>query len=276
MAITNFIPTVWSENLLTALDRQYIAVANCNRDFEGDITDKGSVVKICGLNSINIGDYTKNTDMNSPQELSDYVRDLYIDQAKYFNFLIDDVDKAQSSPRLMDYAIHSAASAIANETDRYVYSLYTEASIIKAYHSVTESNVIDVILEAREQLFKNGVVNASDLVLEVSPNVASLILKAKIQLSNSTEPLETGCIGSIGGVKVFVSNNIAMQNTGAEEYFFCMMRSKRAIAFAEQFSEIVAYRPEKRFAEAVKGLHLYGAKVVYPEEVFCMQFIFDA
>jgi hypothetical protein len=46
-----------------------------------------------------------------------------------------------------------------------------------------------------------------------------------------------------------------------------MARSKRAIAFAEQLSEIDAYRPERRFADAVKGLHLYGAEVIYPSEM---------
>ena len=50
-------------------------------------------------------------------------------------------------------------------------------------------------------------------------------------------------------------------------YHKCIARTKRAIAFAEQLSEINAYRPEKRFADAVKGLHLYGAKVVYPKEM---------
>ena len=50
----------------------------------------------------------------------------------------------------------------------------------------------------------------------------------------------------------------------------CAIRTKRAIAFAEQLSEIEAYRPELRFADAVKGLHLYGAKVVYPNEIVCL------
>lgn len=276
MAIKNFIPTVWSENLLTALEHQYIGVANCNRDFEGEITAKGSVVKICGLNPINIGNYTKNTDMETPQELSDYVKELSINQAKYFNFLIDDIEKAQCSPKLMDYAVQAAASAIANETDKFIYSLHTQASVSKAFYEISANNVLDVILEARETLFKNGVTNPSDLVLEVSPNIASMILKAKIQLTeNNTQALENGCIGCIGGVKVFVTNNIAYSNSGPEGSYYCLMRTKRAIAFAEQFSEIVAYRPEKRFAEAVKGLHLYGAKVVYPNELYCMQFVYN-
>ena len=110
MAITNFIPTIWSENLLTALDKQYIAVANCNRDYEGEIKNKGSVVKICGVGDITVSDYTKDTDMSAPQALSDTVMELKIDQAKFFNFQIDDVDKAQCTPKLMEAAMKSAAS----------------------------------------------------------------------------------------------------------------------------------------------------------------------
>ena len=53
-------------------------------------------------------------------------------------------------------------------------------------------------------------------------------------------------------------------------YHKCLARTKRAIAFAEQLSEIDAYRPEKRFADAVKGLHLYGAKVVHPTEMILL------
>ena len=60
-----------------------------------------------------------------------------------------------------------------------------------------------------------------------------------------------------------VSNNIA--NDG--NIWHCMARTKRAIAFAEQLKSVEAFRPEKRFADAVKGLHLYGGTVVYPEEL---------
>ena len=67
MAITNFIPTVWSENLYTQLDRRYIAVSHCNRDYEGEIKEKGSVVNIIGVGAVNVFDYNKDTDMSAPQ-----------------------------------------------------------------------------------------------------------------------------------------------------------------------------------------------------------------
>ena len=264
MAITNFISTVWSENLYKELDKKYIAVAHCNRDYEGDIKNQGSVVKICGVGKINVSNYSKNTDMSNPQALSDTYQELTINQAKYFNFQIDDIDKAQSSPKLMDAAMSIAANALAEAADKYVFNQYPFADTILNLTEPTEDNIIPFLIEARQKLYENNVSDSSDIVIEVSPAVASIILKAKVALSSdNNEFLETGCLGSIGGCKIFVSNNIAK----ADNVHKCLMRTTRAIAYAEQLSEIVAYRPEKRFADAIKGLHLFGANVIYPKEM---------
>jgi hypothetical protein len=268
MAITNFISTVWSETLASSLDARYVAVANCNRAYEGEIREKGAVVKICGVGEVSVGDYTKNTDMSNPQTLDDTVRELYIDQAKYFNFQIDDIDRAQSSPKLMGEAMRVAAAALANTADAYVFGLYGDAGKTITGDEVTADNIMDMIIAARTALYGSGVGDASDVVLEVSPEVAALILKAKITLSTDNgEALEAGCLGSMGGCKIYVSPNIVKEGTEGKTYHKCLARTKRAIAFAEQLSEIDAYRPEKRFADAVKGLHLYGAKVVHPAEM---------
>ena len=268
MAIKNFIPTVWSENLYTELDRQYIAVKHCNREFEGDIRGRGSSVKICGVGPINVTNYTKDTDLSAPQTLSDDVRELIIDQAKCFNFQIDDIDRAQSTPKLMNAAMRVAASALANEADKLVYSLWNEAGATITAEGVTAETLLDHFIEARKLLYVNNVTDSSDIIFEVSPEVATLIIKAKLAtLSNNNDVLENGCVGSIAGCKVFVSNNIATESGASGVSYKCLARTTRAIAFAEQLSEINAYRPEKRFADAVKGLHLYGAKVVYPSEM---------
>ena len=268
MAISNFIPTVWSENLYTQLDKKYIAVNHCNREFEGDIKEKGCTVNIVGVGEVSVFDYTKDTDMSDPQVLSDVARSMVIDQAKAFNFQIDDIDRAQCTPKLMNEAMKVAASALANAADSYVFSLYSQATNIIKEDSTTTENIINHIIDARTKLFANNVSDASDIVIEVSPAVAAIILKAKIDLStDNTDALETGCIGSIGGCKIFVSNNIASEDKTGATYYKCFARTKRAIAFASQLSEINAYRPEKRFADAVKGLHLFGAKVVYPGEM---------
>ncbi len=276
MAITNFIPTIWSENLLQNLDKQYIAVAHCSRDYEGEIREKGSTVKICGVGNVTVSNYTKNTNMDAPQTLSDSVRELVINQAKYFNFQLDDVDHAQATPGLMDLALKNAANALANQADRYVFSLGSEAAIQKQISVETGKEIINALLQTRTSLMKNNVMDPEDLIIEVTPEVAAVILKEKISLgSDNYAVLEKGCIGSLFGSKIYVSNNLPFSEDDSYNSSTCWMRTKRAVAFAEQLSEIEAYRPELRFADAVKGLHLYGAKVVYPLEMACVQFDID-
>jgi hypothetical protein len=209
--------------------------------------------------------------MSNPQTLSDTVVEFPIDRAKYFNFQIDDVDRAQASPKLMEAAMNVAARALANNADQAVYEQYVSAC--KNFQLTTPSYqaLIDELLTARQVLFEKGVNDSSDIVIEVSPAVASIILKGKKELlTDNTDVFENGCIGSIYGCKVYVTNNIALEYENEYVIHKCLMRTKRAIAFAEQLSEIDAYRPEKRFADAVKGLHLYGVKTVYPNELVCV------
>jgi hypothetical protein len=271
MAITNFIPTVWSETLYTALDRQYIGVRNCTRDYEGAIREAGDTVKIVGVGEVNVQPYKKNTDMSEPETLSDTVRTMVINQAQYFNFQIDDVDRAQAMPSLMQEAMKVAASALANVADKYVFGLYEHAGNTLMMDEIDSNNILDILIAARQVLYENNVSDSSDVVIEVSPAVASVLLKAKIVMgTDNAAALENGCLGSVAGCAVFVSPNVATVDMGGAPHYQCLVRTRRAIAFAEQLSEIDAYRPERRFADAVKGLHLYGAKVVYPNEMVCL------
>ena len=127
MSITHFVPTIWSETLHQELQKNFVAVNHCNRDFEGEIKKKGSVVNICGLGEIILKTYTKNSDITSPETLSDNATQLVIDQAKFFNFQIDDINRAQCSPKLMEAAMQRAAEVIANDADRHIFSLYKSA-----------------------------------------------------------------------------------------------------------------------------------------------------
>lgn len=274
MSLNHFIPTIWSENLLQSLNQNYVGVANCIRDYEGEIKEKGSSVKFCGVTGLSIKDYADNEDMEGPQELNAYYSELIINQAKYFNFQIDDVDRAQASPRMMDSAIRVAANELAKQADKYVFSVATSGTNEVQFENVTESNVLDGVMRARQFLYTKGVMDNTEVVLEVSPYIASLLYKAKLSLcTNNHEILENGCIGKIAGCKVFVSNHLPDGRIYESDYYDCVMRTKRAVAFAEQLSEIVAYRPEKRFADAVKGLHLYGAKILYPNELVRLRLI---
>lgn len=273
MAINNFIPTLWGEALIRQLDKKYVAVANCNRDWEGVIKQVGDTVRIANLAPITVMNYTKNSDMSLPADLNANYIDLRISQAKAFNFQIDDIDRVQTAPRFMEAALKSAASSLANEADRYVFALHSSiaASNKITVDAPTEETLIDAIFDGLLKLQNFGVTD--DIVLEVSPAVASIILRAKMNNStNNQESFEKGCIGYIAGCKVFVSNNIFIETSTDYAYHKCFMRTKRAITFAEQISEVIAYRPERRFSDAVKGLMLYGAQIVCPNELMLLNF----
>ncbi len=267
MAINNFITSVWSETLLNSLEKEYVAVRNCNREFEGDLQGNGSV-KVCAVSAVNLFAYVKNVSIQEPEVLDDRAVRISSTRARAFNFQIDDIDLAQSKPHIMQSAMRQAASALANDADSYIFSLYEN---IEDTHTITNSevspeNIIDTIISVRERMLKNNINSNTKTVLEVSPEIASIILKAKItQLTNNEDAIFNGYVGSFIGFDIYVSNNVVHNED--DGHFKCYARTKRAISFAEQIKSIEAYRPESRFADAVKGLYFYGAQLVYPDEL---------
>lgn len=265
MAISNFIPTLWSETLFSELKNNYVAVKLCNRDFEGEITGEGDRVKIVGIGPVSVFDYHKNTDMPAPEVLSDTERTLLIDQAKGFNFFLDSIDLAQSKKTLMTAAMKEASDALADVADRYIYSLRDENVREVTNTAATSTSILSTISDARRMLMEAGVPNSAKLSLEVSPAIEQKLVLAKVLRStDNDEDLSRGYIGKLFGFDIYVTNNIVEDENGA---FRCVARTGRAISFAEQVSQVKAYEPELRHGDAVKGLHLYGAKIIYPKEM---------
>ena len=278
MAITNFIPEVWSESLLKNLDQSYVCVANCTREFEGEIKEKGSVVNICGIDNVLVRDYDRYQNIKAAEALGDYKATLRINIAKYFHFQIDDVDRAQAMPNYMEAALKNASRALAEAAEELVYAKCDcSENIYQAKAPVTPDTVIHEILTARTRFCELNKCIPNDLVLEVSPRVAALIVEAKINLlHDNRDSVENGYLGSVGGCKVYITNQITPYLNENDIWAHdCILRTKRAVAFAEQVSEVEAYRPELRFADAIKGLHLYGCEVIYPNEVFIVKLPVD-
>lgn len=264
MSLNNFTSTVWSETLYQELQKNYVGVKLCSREFEGDIKSQGDRVKICGIQPISVFNYSKNINMPLPEILSDNERTLIIDQAKGFNFFIDDIDTAQARPNIMTEAMRRASDALSDVADRYIYSLEDEAVETITNDAVTSENIISILADARLKLMENNVPASASISLEVSPAIEQKLVLAKVLRStDNTDVLANGYIGSFMGFDVYVSNNIP-KNNGV---YKCIARTNRAIAFAEQINSVTAYQPELRHGDAVKGLHLYGAKIVYPTEM---------
>lgn len=69
MSLNKFTSTVWSETLYQELQKNYVGVKLCSREFEGEIKGQGDRVKICGISPITVFDYSKNTDMPAAEVL---------------------------------------------------------------------------------------------------------------------------------------------------------------------------------------------------------------
>lgn len=265
MAITNFIPSVWSEALYDELQKNYVGVKLSTREYEGEIKSQGDRVKINGLGPVTVFDYAKNTDMPAPEVLTDNSRTLVIDQAKGFNFCIDAIDDVQSSPKLVQAAMKKAADALSDVADKYIYSLFDVSVPLVREEDVTVDNIVRIISDARRKLMENNVPNSASLSLEVPPAVEQLLIMANVLTdTNNSNALSKGYIGKMLGFDIYVTNNIERDVAG---YYRCLARTQRAIAFAEQINSIKPYEPELRNGTAVKGLHLYGAKIVHPKEM---------
>ncbi|TCS80373.1 phage capsid protein [Tepidibacillus fermentans] len=268
MAITNFIPQIWAARLLENLRKNLVFGNVVNRDYEGEIRNYGDTVKINNIGPISVFDYVKNTDLPAPETLTDAQRTLVIDQAKAFNFLIDDIDQAQTNPKLMDSAMQEAAYALADKADQYIASQYTYAANAIGDDTTpvvpSATTAYEYLVDAGIKLDEANIPRVNRWAI-VPPWFYGLLLKDDrfVKFTASADRvLRTGEVGEAAGFTIYTSNNIA--NTTGTKYKI-MAGHQMAITYADQINKVEAYRPEKRFADALKGLHLYGAKTIRPE-----------
>lgn len=262
MAVTNFIQTIWSKKIQDDLELKCKLVDNCLRDYEGDCKYAQSV-KILGVGEPTIGTYNSSTDITI-EEMSDRGQTLTIDQANYFAFYVDDINKAQSVPGLKEKYQEKAVHGLAVARDTYVANLIkgvTTAANVTTAAGRTEANVktaIDsAIVALRERNFDE------EGVIEITPDVYNIFKNQLITLStNNPEYIKKGIVGVYDGFDVIMSNNMAKDTSGATKYAYCDVRGKKAIAFAGQINEVEALRSEKRFKDIVRGLDTFGSKVI--------------
>lgn len=274
MAITNFVPDIWSARILTALSRSAVAAGVCNRDYEGDITGGGDSVKITNFTDPTIGTYTRHTDITI-EDVDDATQSLLIDQLKYFAFEVDDVEKAQAvnGGAVMATATQRASYGLKNVLDAFVFTtMAAGASASAPDHQIAEAT-ISTAAAAYEAIVDWGVlldsadVPEEDRFVVVTPAFHGKLLKddrfVKAGDDASAATRANGRVGEAAGFEVFKSNNLP-DGAGAGAGKAMIAGSRSATTLAEQIVSVEAGRMEKRFADFVKGLHVYGAKVSRP------------
>jgi N4-gp56 family major capsid protein len=276
VAITRFRPEIWSAMLLVATRKAlvYAGPGMLNRDYEGEIRQSGDTVRITSISDPTIGDYVPNVTSVDPEELTDAQRTLVVDQAKYFAFKVDDVDARQAAGNVMPEAMNRAAYKLADTVDQFVAGFYTGIQAANVLGSTgapidtftTPTDAYDkVLVPLRTKLTKANVPNEGRFVV-VSPEFhASLLLDPrfiKVNESGTTDGLRNGAVGRAAGFDIVESNNTP-NPSGDTQVITAGVGA--AISFAEQINQTEAYRPEKGFSDAVKGLMLYGGKLIRPD-----------
>ena len=274
MAVTTFIPELWSARLIHALDETHVAAKLVNRRYEGIIRAQGDTVHINSIGAVTVSDYEANTDIGEPQLLSVDDQTLVIDQAKYFNFQVDDVDAAQAAGDLIDAAMGRAAQALGSVSDAYILQTMADGAgtVIGGDRgmALNADNVYAQIVALRTVMDKNNVPE-NGRCLVIPPDVYALLLMDDrfVKASDGAvadDVLLRGSVGQAAGFRVWMSNNLPKD----DDVFTVLALVPDAVTYAEQVVQPEAYRMEKRFADGVKGLHVYGCRVTEPAAVTAM------
>lgn len=267
MSLSNFIPSIWAGNLLSALDKAHVAVSVANREYEGDIKQGGDTVRINQIGEITVGSYTKNTNISTAQDLQDAQTVLTVDQQKYFNFQVDDIDKAQTKPKVMAEAMRKSAYALKDTADAYLLGLYSQAGLgvgisggVVTPIDVNSANVEDTLLTVAETMDLSNIPRDGRFAI-IPPWFLNKLALAGLTTKTANDVLfANGFIDRVLGFDMLLSNNVS-KNSASWDITRCMFGVKgQSLNYVEQIVSVEAYRPELRFADAVKGLHVYGAK----------------
>lgn len=280
MSVDTFKPTVWSAVLLTSLKKKLVFGSLCNTDYEGDIAEFGDTVTINSVSRPTIADYIPNSTTITPEQLTTAQRKLVIDQAKYFAFYVDDVDARQARGALLPAALVEAGYGLGDTADQFIAGLYTGIQSANVLNGVTiasdaPDDAYDEVVVPLKVLLDEANVPSDDRWIVVPPAFHGLLLRDLRFVRSDDAPgqtLRTGQIGQAAGFDVYVSNNTPSPGDG-ENVVIC--GTNMAMSFADQISKTEAYRPQDAFEDAIKGLHLYGAKLVRPDALACCTVTFD-
>ena len=266
MAIANFIPELWSTQLLVAFRKAHVFNSLVNRSWEGEIKNAGDTVRITTPAAITIGDYSGTVTYQTPTSAQ---QSLLIDQDKYWAFQLDDADQAQANVSLMQAYMQEAAYALAQAVDLNLAAMYAQAGLTSIALDLGTHDHWDKLVEAGQQLDEADVPREGRWYVVTPKGYADLLKTTEFVHATQTgdRTIATGEVGEAAGFRVYRSNNLT--NTTASTYAY-MYGHNSAITMAEQVVMTEALRGATAFADQVRGRFVFGRKVVRPSALGVM------
>jgi hypothetical protein len=268
MAVTSFIPEIWAASLLRELEKDLVYGQSgiINRDYEGEISQAGDTVHIGGIGAVTIREYDRTAAIEAPETLATSDQSLLIDQEMYYNFKVNDVDRAQVAGDLMGPAAAEAAYGLADVADEYIAGLHAGVDASMLYGSdiapvelATADDAYDLLVDLAVMLDEANVPVGQRFAV-IPPWLAGFLAKdTRILTSLGSSVIPNGFVGQVSTLRLLKSNNVPNYEG---DLYKIIAGYPGAWTFAQQILKTEAYRVELGFDDAVKGLHVYGAKVV--------------
>lgn len=286
----NFIPEIWSGKLIENFYDATVLAAISNTDYEGEIRSMGDTVNIRTQPNITIRDYVKG--QNLVVENPDKPKlQLVIDKGEYFSCVEDDVDRIQSDVNLMDMWSKDASEQMKIKIDQRVltdmlpdiaasnkggaagaksasFNLGTTGAPLTVSKDGAggTTSVVDLIVDMGTVLDEANAPEG-DRFLVIPAKMAGLIKKSELKdaslTGDGTSVVRNGRLGMIDRFTIYVSHNL---NVSSGKYSI-IAGHKMGFTFASQMTEMETLRAQSTFGNIVRGLQVYGYKVVKPEAI---------
>ncbi len=288
----NFIPELWSGKLIENFYDATVLAAISNTDYEGEIRQYGDTVNIRTTPEITIRDYVKGQTLTVENPDKPKIQ-LLIDKGEYFACVEDDVDKVQSDINLMDTWTKDASERMKIKIDQRVltdllpgiastnkgttageqsasFNLGTTGSplsVTKDGSGGTKS-VIDLLVDLGTVLDEANCPEQNRFVV-IPAKMAGLIKKSELKdaslTGDSVSVVRNGRLGMFDRFMLYVSHNLSTSGTGASMKYNLIAGHKMGFTFASQMTNMETIRSESTFGNIVRGLQVYGYKVVKGE-----------
>ena len=263
----HFIPEVFSKKLQAKFYAQTILSEVTTNEYEGEISGLGNKVNIRTVPAVTVADYSGSL---SYADVTSGTVELDINKAKSYAFKVDDILRTQADIDFMNAAAEDAAQnmKIAIETDVFANvgagSSLTDVNSSEA--GTNAGNILGHILTAGKTLDQNNVPETERFMI-IDPATAAIIknsdLKQAYLTGDAESPLRNGNIGMIDRFTVYVSNNLPSSGSVTTGLY----GHPKAVAYASQMTNTETVRLESSFGDGVRGLSVYGYKVVVPTAI---------
>ena len=288
-----FLPKIYSKKVLNFFRKSSVVEAITNTDYAGEISAFGDSVRIIKEPVISVEDYTRATD-TTVTRLTDQELTLVVDSAKAFKFIVDDIETNMSHINFKEVATSSAAYALRDSYDAAVIAtMFSGVSSSSPDHVLGSDNATDLAAGTFDGTgnldlgFASGEHDPIDVMARMArlldeqnvpeegrwfvagPDFYEVLGQASSKLLSVDFNAGQGSIrnglvssGKLRGFEMYKSNNIASTSNAAGK---CLGGHISSTATAQTIISTETLRDPSSFGDIVRGLHVYGAKVLRPE-----------